>query len=1009
MNFTEEQLMAINESGKNIIVSAGAGSGKTAVLSERVLRILKEGTHVNELLILTFTNAAASEMKERIRKKIKKDKSLINELDLIDSAYITTFDSFALSILKKYHYLLNINPNVTVADESIISIEKNKYLDEIFEEYYNKKDKKFIKLITTFCTKDDNEIRKAIIDISNKLDLKLDKEEYLNNYINIYFDNNKVNNDLLEYEQLILSKINNIKNLIKELEQYAENSYIEKLNDSLANLLNINDYDEINLDMKIPALPKNSSDTVKEIKEEINSIIKELKELTIYNKEEIKNNILSTKDYVEVIIEIINKLDKKLNEFKFKYDLYTFNDIAHLSIKIVKENEDIKNELKNKFSEILIDEYQDTSDVQEEFINLISNDNVYMVGDIKQSIYRFRNANPYIFKDKYDLYSNNNGGIKIDLNKNFRSREEVLSNINLIFNDIMTDEKGGADYKKSHNMIFGNNSYEIEGKTNQNNNIEIFKYEDNKQYKKEEIEAFIICNDIENKIKNKYQIFDKDKKILRDITYNDFVILMDRTTDFDIYKEIFTYKNIPLVQIKDSKMNDEIDLVLIKNIIKLILKVKDNIIDTEYKYLFMSIVRSFLYNMNDNDIYNIITNDSYEDTDLIKKIKEILINIDNNTPSLLIDIILNKFDYYNRLLTINNIESSIIRINKIKEFAHNLEELGYNIDDYSNYLEDLIESKYDLKYSINDNSDGVKIMTIHKSKGLEYNICYYSGLYKSFNISDMKEKFTYFKDYGIITPYFNEGIGNTIYKTLMKEKYLKEEISEKIRLFYVALTRAKEKMILIEPNNISNSSTFRSFKDIIDYINLDSYCKVIEDNDINVTKKYKSFKNNDIFNIIPTKNIILDIKNITIDKDIVKENKYSKEQNKLINHHEKEKLNYGTKLHEIFELEDFKNPKNELVQRFIKHFDYNELMMANILKEYEFIYEDDMEYHGVIDLLIEYDNHIDIVDYKLKNTNDDAYLKQLNGYKNYIEKISNKHVNIYLYSILDDELKCLND
>ena len=569
-NWTKEQMDAINKSGTNIIVSAGAGSGKTAVLSERVLRILKEGTHINELLVLTFTNAAASEMKERIRKKIKEDESLVEELDLIDSSYITTFDSFALSILKKYHYLLNISPNVSIADESLINIEKNKYIDEIFEEYYKIKDKRFINLIKTFCIKDDNEIRKAILDISNKLNLKVEKEEYLNNYINLYFNDNKIDNDILEYERFLLSKIDEINNLIEELSIYTDSSYIQNLTESLKNLLNSKTYEDIrnNIDIKLPTLPKNSSDLVKEIKDNINSIIKELKELSFYNKKEIKDNILSTKEYVEIIIEIINKLDKKIDEFKFKYDIFEFNDIAKLSIKIVKENNEIQEELKNKFKEILIDEYQDTSDIQETFINLIENNNVYMVGDIKQSIYRFRNANPYIFKNKYDNYSNNINGIKIDLNKNFRSREEVLDNINLIFNKIMTNIEGGADYKASHNMIFGNSTYNIEGKTNQNNNLEILIYLVDKEYKKEEIEAFIIANDIENKIKNKYQIFDKDKKILRDITYNDFVILMDRTTDFDLYKEIFTYKNIPLVQIKDSKMNDEIDLYIIKNIIK---------------------------------------------------------------------------------------------------------------------------------------------------------------------------------------------------------------------------------------------------------------------------------------------------------------------------------------------------------------------------------------------------------------------------------------------------------
>ena len=212
----------------------------------------------------------------------------------------------------------------------------------------------------------------------------------------------------------------------------------------------------------------------------------------------------------------------------------------------------------------MIDEYQDTNDIQENFISMIENNNVYMVGDIKQSIYRFRNANPYIFKNKYDSYADNDGGLKIDLVKNFRSREEVLDNINEIFNYIMDNDIGGAEYHESHEMVFGNNSYIEEGKTEQEYNMEILEYHYDKdsKYTKEEIEIFTIADDIINKISNKFKVFDKDEKLLRDITYNDFVILMDRTTDFDLYKKIFEYKGIPLTLYKDDKLNNSYDIYI---------------------------------------------------------------------------------------------------------------------------------------------------------------------------------------------------------------------------------------------------------------------------------------------------------------------------------------------------------------------------------------------------------------------------------------------------------------
>ena len=1014
--WTEEQLEAINKSGTNIIVSAGAGSGKTAVLSERVLRILKEGTHIDELLILTFTNAAAKEMKERIRKKIKENEDLKEELNLIDSAYITTFDSFALSVLKKYHYILNISPNVSIIDESIINIQKNKYIDEIFEEYYKNNNEKFIKLIETFCIKDDDSIKKAILDISKKIDLKTDKEKYIKEYINNNYNIEKINKDIKEYENILKEKIENIKEIIHDLSLELDGSYIETLNECIINLLNSNTYEEIrnNLNIKLPPLKKGTEEHIKSKKEQINKIIKELIELTDYDIKTLKENILSTKEYTEIILELIEELDKKISDYKFKYDVYEFNDIAKLSIKIIRENKDIQEELKNKFKEILVDEYQDTSDIQEEFINLIENNNVYMVGDIKQSIYRFRNANPYIFKNKYDMYSKNTNGIKIDLNKNFRSRIEVLNNINQIFNKIMDDNIGGANYKKSHNMIFGNNAYNIEGLTQDNHNIEIIDYDDIKEYKKEEIEAFIIANDIEEKIKNKYKVYDKDKNIVRNIEYSDFVILMDRTTNFDTYKKIFTYKNIPLKQIKDEKMNEEMDLYVTKNLIKLVLKIKNNEIDTEFKYLFISIARSFLFNLDDDKIYKIIKEETFKENIIYQNIEEILINYDNLTPKLLLDNLLTKFDYYNKLLTITNIEGSLIRIKKIKEYIDNFEVLGYTIEDFSNYLEELIKNNYEMKYALNEEStNSVKIMTIHKSKGLEYYICYYSGLYKTFNISDIKEKFTYDNKYGIIVPFFNEGIGDTIYKTLMKENYIKEEISEKIRLFYVALTRAKEKMILVEPykevmtEEITNSikNKYRSFKDIIDSLKFEliDYYKKIDN--INIDKNYKIEKNNNILDIIPTNSEKIIEKNITIDKQLLNENTYSKKQTKIITKEEKEKMEYGKKLHEIFEITDFKNSTNKYVDKFLKHFNKEKIMNSNIIKEYEFIYEkENVEYHGIIDLLIEYEDYIDIIDYKLKDTSDIEYLSQLRGYREYIENLTGKNVNIYLYSIVLDKL-----
>ena len=1015
-NWTKEQSDAINKDGTNIIVSAGAGSGKTAVLSERVLRKLKEGVNVNELLILTFTKAAAKEMKERIRKKIKKEPSLSAQLELIDSAYITTFDSYSLSVLKRYHYLLNLPKNIGITDSTLVQIKKEEILDNIFEELYEEKNEKFEEFISTFCTKDDKEIRNYLLNIYSKLELKTDKKEYLEKYINEYFNEEKIRNDINLFEKSILKKKEKIEENVKELSFLMDGKNYTKLLDSLSPLLNSENYRDvkINLSVSMPRMQK-LSDEEKELKEEINEGIKELKNICIYEStDEIYKSILSTKKYVECIIDILTLLNDRITKYKLENNMYEFNDVASLSIKILKEFPFAREEIKNSLNEIMIDEYQDTNNVQEEFISLISNNNVYMVGDIKQSIYRFRNANPYIFKNKYDNYKNNNGGIKIDLNKNFRSREEVLNNINDVFRIIMDDEIGGANYKESHEMVFGNLTYNNEGKLNQNNDFEIYNYEyDSKGlFKKEEIEAFIIANDIKEKINNNYKIFDKDELIIRNAEYNDFVILMDKSSNFDLYKRIFEYLNVPLTIEKDESIIEEVILKVLKNLLILISKIYEKNLDVEFKYMFISVARSFLFEMSDEEIFDIFNNNSFKDNDLYIKAKSISEKLDYiNINSLIVEII-DTFEIYENISKIGNVNSNITILDYLLNSSTSFIDNNMDIYDFINYLKDLTTKGYDIKINRNSGeSNSVKIMTIHKSKGLEYHICYYSGLYSKFNISDLNDKFIFDNKYGIISPYFDEGISNTIYKYLLKEDYIKEEISEKIRLFYVALTRAKEKMILVTDLNQGKKIKYRSFKDIMLSVidNFNDYITNIDIEKIDITKDYKKIKQTNYLDYITKTDEKLDIKEILIENEELDEKSFSKKMTKLITKEENDSIKFGLDMHYALEVTDFINPNFDNMDNFIKNkiikFLDNDLLKniknAQIYKEYEFVYEEENEkYHGIIDLMLIYPDHIDIIDYKLKNIIDENYINQLNGYKKYIENKTKRHVNTYLYSIL---------
>lgn len=1006
MNWTIEQLSAINESGKNIIVSAGAGSGKTAVLSERVLRELKEGVSLDNLLILTFTNLAALEMKERIRKKIIKE-NLVSELDKVDSSDITTFDAYALSLVKKYSYLLNISSNISIVDNSIIRLKKIQYLNDIFEEYYDIKDENFLKMIDELTLKDDKEIIDNILRLNDSLDNLYDKENYLKNY------NIDIDKYILEYEKLLLEKVNNIKSIIHNLSFYVDGDYLNKVNEVFINLFNSSNYNDIkkNIPLKIPNLPRGSEEEAKIIKKELSLNYKELITLTKYDDiKTMKDSLLKSLDYVNIIIKIILKLDKKVMEFKHKNNVYEFIDISRMAIDLVKNNESVKENLKNKYHEILIDEYQDTNDIQEEFISLISNNNVYMVGDIKQSIYRFRHTNPNLFKNKYESFSKGENGYKIDLNKNFRSRKNVLNGINGMFGLLMNGYIGGAEYKESHEMIFGNESYN--DFTNENYDMDILNYDilDDLDYSKEEIEIFTIAKDIKNKV-NSFELMNGKK-----CEYSDIAILIDRSSSFELYKKIFEYLNIPITIYRDKAINCSDEIVLLKHIYNLVFNFD--------KYSFVSVARSYLFSMDDDEIFSILNNKSSNEIyDKCLKLRE---NIDNKTNEIFIREIVDTFDFYNKIITTTDIQSRITVIDCLIKVAINCDKLGYTLKDFYNYLCEITKKGLDIKLSLSKNtSNSVKIMTIHASKGLEFPICYFSGLSKKFNIRDLNQLFYFSDNYGFIIPYYDNGLKSTFLKTLLKENYVKEEISERLRLFYVALTRAKEKMIIVtsleDTLSFKNNGViadnvrlkYRSFNDVLNSIYgfLSKYIIDINIDDINLTKEY-NFGKNGVYKSSSSNKLI--VKELDIKKAVTSSNKFSKTTHKLFTDEERKNIELGLKLHKVLENVDFDNPDFSELSSFesnkIKAFLENDILKnsINIYKEYEFIYDDGKEYHGIIDLLLIKEKENVIIDYKLNNITDEAYINQLNGYKKYVEMITGKETKIYLYSLLEEKLVSLN-
>lgn len=1029
MGWTKEQQQAIEQFGHNILVSAGAGSGKTAVLTARVMHHLKQGMKIEEMLILTFTKAAAAEMKERIRLAIKKEGNLSDALNNIDQAYITTFDSFALSIVKKYHYLLNLPSNPSITDDPLLKLLKKRCMSTVFTSLYEQEDQEFLEMIDNFCGKDDEELQELLLTIAQKLEEIYDISNYLDNLYQKYLEPLTLNDYLTKYEQLVKQEYVVIKEEINRFSHISPKEYLEKINITFAAFEDCQTYDDFYAlkSIKLPILPRGVDEEVKFGKEKINNELKKLKDLLRHGpKETMEDDYRQMNETILPVISILKKYFQIYNEEKTNCGYFDFQTIAMLALKILEEYPFALDELKNSFQEIMVDEYQDTNDIQEKFLQLLGKDNIYMVGDIKQSIYRFRNANPSLFKAKYLSYTELQGGEKIDLVKNFRSRKEVLNNINLIFNPIMDQNLGGADYFQTHQMVFGNLNYDLLDIASQSHQMQILTYPTKieEPFSNAELEAFLIGRDIQKRINEKEQVVDKATNNLRNITYQDFCILIDRTREFPLYRRIFHYLGIPLTVLKDEVLSTNIHFLTIKHCFVLLNKLATKEYDYEFRLSLISLMRSFLFEESDTVIHQIFNEKKYFETTPIQVLKTILPGINSKNLTEIYDEILEKTDYYNHLLSIGDIEQSLIVLTKLKEFTKNAAQIGYSYQDFSNYLNETISSNLEIKYSYHEDAlDSVKIMTIHKSKGLEFPYCYFSGLDKKFNIREMKERFIWDKKYGLTVPIMKEGIKECFVKDLIKSNYVKEEISERIRLLYVALTRAKEKMIFVTPSftneEISKEEgiivqntrlAYRSFFDTIKSISsyIKDYLTPISLEDISPTKKYLQKKTIEDLHL-ESQPIVYNEKPLS--KEIISKETYSKTNINIISEEEYQNIQLGLKFHEILEDFDFHHPNfslcpNSFWQEKLKQMYQQNLIQDNLnsefYQEYEFFFNESSKIsHGIIDLFIVTPTKVILIDYKLKYVLDNAYLKQLKGYKEYLETQFTLPIETYLYSILD--------
>lgn len=1025
MNLTEEQRLSIYGDVSNTIVSAGAGSGKTFVLSKRILNHLINGVSVEDLIVLTFTNEAAREMKERVIKNVKESLSeyphLEEQLDLLDNAQITTFDGYALYIVKKYYYYLDLSPNIGIIESSIIELKKKEILRELLDSYYENDNNEFMNLVLEYETKSDDKLFNCILDVHKNICTLSDKDNILENYNSIYSSCEVIQSNINEFKGLIDNEYKNMYQSLENLLNMSVNEslyvYFDEIKLVLDEFTNLNDDDIATYEFKLPRRPVCKdleesdktyiSSNVDSIKKRASTII----ELRSVSLDEYENYLKRHNKFTETIMEIVKELDNMLLQFKKSISMYEFTDIFTFLIKLLSSNDDIREEIKYRIKEIMIDEYQDTSDIQDYFISLIKNDNVFIVGDLKQSIYGFRYANPKIFLEKYKLYEKN--GIKIDLNKNFRSREEVLGDINNIFSYILSEEIGGIDYTDSQMLVYGNKSFETKNNL-QNYNVEFYNYsykdfkeKYNSKYSKEEYEAFLVAQDIKEKLDSKYQILDKNTNALRDCRYDDFVILIDKKSSFELFQSIFTYLNLPLTIIKDQPFITSTEIVVVQNLLRLLKLLNENkLASKEGKHALYSVYRSFLFSLNDEEIIKLLNTNLYE-LDVICKLKTI-----DYSKSSIVEVILalfSIFDIYLKSISLGNTQVIHSRLDYLIDIASNLTSSNFTLNESIDYF--LSISKYDIKmtFSVKEPiNNTVKIMSIHNSKGLEFNIVYFC-LMSSKWLFDNDSTYKFNNKYGIVLPFRNENyLVKNFYNYLIKDINRKEVISEKIRLLYVALTRSVEKMIIVCDLNhdyinedLSVITTpeklkYTSFNDI-----LVSIKRFFSQNIIDVAEPFIT----DLYKLNIDKTIELDTKVFDYNELNIQSIKpsYDNTYHELLTEDLIKLFKSGTLIHEEFE---YINKENKYVNRFLNSDFIKHLNIVNIYTEYEFYYNDSMY---IIDMLLETTDGFIIIDYKLKDIEKDSYIKQLSLYSEYILNITGKRPKAYLYSILDNNFKQIEE
>ncbi|HBF6274387.1 TPA: helicase-exonuclease AddAB subunit AddA [Clostridioides difficile] len=926
--WTKEQLEVIESRECNLLVAAAAGSGKTAVLVERIIQMITSRENpidIDKLLVVTFTNAAASEMRERIGDAIGKaldenpeNKHLQNQLVLLNKSSITTIHSFCLDVIKSNFHRINLDPNFRIGDQTECAILKQEAIEEVFEDLYEERDEGFLNLVESYAERGgDKEVQDIILGIYSFAMASpepkkwlIDSAERFNIDENFDFSQSIWARAILDTVKIEINGLClNMERALKEVESIEElETFAEKLSVEYKKIADISQacnksWDEAYKKMAsmsfenyvkgVKRISKDAPSYIKESKEKAKAIRDKTKKFlesivsATFNKDNdsIREEIKYLYNIVKPISNVVLRFEEEYSNKKREKGIIDFNDIEHFALNILTDVDekgniipsDIAVGYRNKFYEIFIDEYQDSNLVQEVLLKAVANTetpNRFMVGDVKQSIYRFRQAKPELFLQKYNNYNDKKGSShrKIMLYKNFRSREEVVDAVNYIFENIMNENIGEIEYTEKERLNLGANfnvdtdeKSIIGGATeihliqkdnkldddiindkddrinNKENEIEEEEKLDNIQ-----LEARMVGNIIKDLMKvnedGKIQkVYDKGIDGYRPVEFRDIVILLRATSawapvfaDELMNMDIPTYADVgvgyfdtieiktilSLLQIIDNPMQD-IPLISVlkspifgftpEDLIDIRVQSKDKI--------FYEVLKStaeydgFTDSQNENESEFIPSEECINKSkDFLIKLKEFKEKSMYMSTDEFIWYLYTRTGYYAYVGALPGGSQRQANLKVLFERAKQFEETSLKgIFNFVNFIEKLKKSSSDMgsAKTLGENANVVRIMSIHKSKGLEFPVVICSAMGKNFNTQDFKKSILYHHNLGYgpqFVDYERRISFPSIAKEALKSKINIENLSEEMRVLYVAFTRAKEKLIITgSTRNIQDS------------------------------------------------------------------------------------------------------------------------------------------------------------------------------------------------------------